>query len=396
VADDLPPPLDWQAAGIGPGPDVPIERRVTRDNWRLYPFSRWAFQHARELVPSRALPAAATPRPLPAAPVDLAGLTFTDPAGGERTLANFLATGYHDALLVLHRGRLAWAHLANGMGLDRPHMLFSVTKSLVGVAAERLLARGLLDPETKAGEAVPALAGSGFAPATLRHLLDMTDGVAFDETYADPTAQVHLYSAAYWTPQAGLGGTLAALAGLSGPAEPPGLSFRYRTPVADVIGWMLRRMTGRTLAQLVADEVWRPAGCGDEAYMLVDTAGMEIAGTGINASPRDLARIGLWLLEPGQADVLGAILDGGDRALFAAAGLDAARAGGSYRSLWWVDHREPAMLSANGVYGQRLWLDPAHQLCVVTLGSHPVAGNSFTDAAHRALFAAIRARLAGI
>ena len=70
----LPPPIDWTKAGIGPGPDIPVERRVTRENWRLYPFSRWAFQHTRELVPSRAIRRSNAPRALPESLANLAEL----------------------------------------------------------------------------------------------------------------------------------------------------------------------------------------------------------------------------------------------------------------------------------------------------------------------------------
>jgi len=388
----LPPPLDWRESGIGPGPDVPPDRRVTRDNWRLWPFSRWAFQHARELVPSCGLPRAAVPRRLLERPVDLAPLALTGEDGAVVSWAQFLDCTYTDALIVLHRGAIVFEHYANGMTRETPHMAFSVTKSLVGLVAERLIAAGGIDPALRVGEAVPELATSAFAAASLRQLLDMTDGAAFDEDYANPDADVHLYSAAYWTPAAGHGGVLAMLPGLSRRDAEPGRAFRYRTPVGDVAGLVLRRATGRTLAGLVADHVWLPAGCCDEAYMLVDTAGMEIAGTGFNATARDMARIALWLLEPAQTAMVAGLLAGGDRALFDAF-VPPERQGGSYRSFWWIDHGAPPTLAANGVFGQRLWLDPANELAVIRFGSHPIAGNSFTETLHKSAYSALRAAL---
>lgn len=390
----LPPPIDWQVGGLGPGPDVSPERRVTRDNWRLYPYSRWAFQHTRELVPSRGLPRADAPRALPVRPVDLSKLIFSGDGGERIGWLDFLASVYTDALVVVHRGVIVHEYYANGMAPDAPHMLFSVTKSIVGLVAERLIAAGTLDPQVTVVDLVPELAPSAFATASLRHLLDMTDGVAFDENYADPQADVHLYSAAYWTPAAGHDGVLGALARLIRRTGDAGSVFRYRTPVADALGVMLRRATGWRLADLVAEHVWAPAGCGDDAHMLVDTAGMEIAGTGLNATARDMARVAAWLLEEEQRPLLRTVLAGGDRALYEASGHPT-RPGGSYRSLWWIDHGTPPTLAANGVYGQRLWLDPDNDLAVIGMGSHPVAGNSFTDPLHRPAFAALRAALTG-
>jgi CubicO group peptidase (beta-lactamase class C family) len=375
----LPPPIDWREAGIGPGFELPPAVRVTRENWRLYPWSRWAFQHARELVPSRALASGPRARALPELPV---ALDWSD----------FLAATYTDAVLVLHRGAIIHEAYANGMTAATPHMLFSITKSIVGLLAELLIAAGQVDPFAKVEAHLPELARTGFAGASVRQLLDMTDGAAFDEDYANPDADVHRYSSAYWTPAAGDGGVLGALAALTGRAAEPGAQFRYRTAAADVLGHLLRRATGMRLADLVARHLWHPAGCGDEAYMLVDTSGLEMAGTGLNATARDLARVALWLLEPGQRWLVDAIAAGGDRALFAAAYGDV-RPGGSYRSLWWIDHDAPS-LAANGVFGQRLWIDPAAELAVVKLGSHPVAGNVHTEAEHRAAFAALREALA--
>lgn len=390
---NLPPSLDWQSAGIGPGPDVPPEYRVTRENWRLYPFSRWAFQHTRELVPSRAIPPSHQPRALDFAPIDLASLAFDDGEGQRITWPEFLEQTYTDALLVLHQGKIVHEYHANGMTPAKPHMLFSITKSIVGLVVERLIATNAIDPAAKVADLLPELAGTGFAPATIRHLLDMTDGAAFDEDYGNPDAQVHLYSGAYWRPERGLEGIAGALAKLTGSVAPPGEHFSYRTPVADVLGMVLRRVTGRSLSTLIADLIWHPAGCCDETYMLLDTAGLEIAGTGLNATPSDLTRLALWLLEPDQNALLARILSGGDRRLFAQSRY-AIRPDGSYRSFWWIDHGANLSIAALGVFGQRLYIEPENDLAVIRVGSHPVASNLFTDAIHRNAIAALRERLA--
>ncbi|MBO9711689.1 serine hydrolase [Sphingomonas sp.] len=369
----LPPPLDWREAGIGPGPDVPAERRVTRANWRTWPYTRWAFQHARELVPSVALPGG-SPRALPERPVDLGWNAF-------------LAETYTDAALVLHRGAIVYERYFNGMTPATPHMAFSITKSIAGIVAERLIDAGRLDAEAKVEALLPELAASGFADATVRQVLDMTDGAAFDEDYANPDAEVHRYSAAYWGDSTE--GVLGALPMLTRRSAAPGAQFRYRTAAADVLAHLLRRATGERLAALVAREVWQPSGCGDEAHMLVDTSGLEMAGTGLNATARDLARVGLWLIE--ERRLLAGLAEGGDRALFDAA-YGEVRPGGSYRSLWWIDH-DSGLIAANGVFGQRLWIDPAAELVVVKLGSHPVTSNGFTEALHRAQFARLRETL---
>jgi hypothetical protein len=112
----LPPPLDWQIAKIGPGQEVPPEHRVTRENWRLYPYSRWAFQHTRELVPSRALCRSIAPRPLDEDFVPLDDLPIVgDGAGGAISWAEFEAQTYTDAMLIIHNGAIIHERYYNSM-----------------------------------------------------------------------------------------------------------------------------------------------------------------------------------------------------------------------------------------------------------------------------------------
>lgn len=391
----LPPPLDWSEAGIGPGPDVPVDRRVTRENWRLYPFSRWAFQHTRELVPSRAIRRSTMPRDLSEDRVDLTQLALDDGAGGSMIWEDFVAATYTDALIVLRKGAIVYETYRNGMTPQTLHHCFSVTKSFVGLIAEILIASGDLDPVRSVTAYVPELAESGFAAACVRDLMDMTDGVAFDEDYANPDADVHRYSASYWTPALATGGARETLSRLVSRDAEPGRRFSYRTPVSDALGWTIERATGCRLADLFAEHLWQPAGCVDDGLMLVDTAGHEIAASGLNVTARDLARLALLMLEENPSIPPAArqsIFEGGDRALLAAS-RHAERAGGSYRSQWWVSHNPHSGISALGVYGQRVYLEPGTGLALIRFGSHPMASSAFTDAVHRNALDALRRAL---
>lgn len=392
---DMPPRLDWPEACIGPGLEVPPARRVTRANWRTYPFNRWAFQHTRELVPSRALVASCAARPLETHEAGLDRLRFEAPGGRVLSLADYEAETFADGLIVLWRGAIVRESYSNGMTPATPHHAFSVTKSFVGLIAEMLTARGLLDPDAPATEYVPELSGSAFGPARVRHLLDMTDGAAFDEDYANPDADVHLYSAAYWKPEAARGGARETLARLSRRDHPPGRGFSYRTPVADALGWVIARASGKRLATLFEELLWHPAGCAGPGHFLVDVAGDEIAASGLNASLRDLARLALLFLEGTPAIPAAArasILEGGNPGLFENSRY-AERLPGSYRSQWWIGGGARKSASAIGVYGQRVYLEPESGFGFIRLGSYPTPSNQPTDALHAAAIAAVRAHL---
>ncbi|MBB4630788.1 serine hydrolase domain-containing protein [Sphingosinicella soli] len=385
-----PPPIDWREAGLGSGADVPEDRRVTGANWRTWPFNRWAFQHTRQLVPSVSLEGAETAAPLAERPADLSALRFAGEDGATIDWEAYVASTYTDAMIVLHRGAVVYETYRNGMTAATPHHLFSITKSIVGVVAETLIADGTVSEALATEDAVPELGMSAFAGTTLRQLIDMTDGIAFNEDYADLASDVHRYSASYWTPEAAPDGTLPVLAALDRRDAPPGTAFRYRTPIADAAAWVLRRATGRTLAGLVAERVWKPAGCGDAAHFLLDTGGHEIAGSGLNATARDLARLAQFLMAGGP--VAETLIGGGDRALFAA-GAANMRPDHSYRGFWWVNHAPPRALMAMGVYGQRLHIEPGNDLAIIRLASTPLPSNMASDPLHVRAFKALRDHL---
>lgn len=311
-------------------------------DWKAAPHRPWAFRNVERFLPTARVTAATTPRLLSA--------RTSDAEWGD-----CLDAIHATSALAIRHGALSLETYRQGMtGHDR-HTLFSITKSIVGLAALILVDGGAVHLEKSAAHYVPELAGTAFGRATLGELLDMRDGMPFGEDYADARAEIHTYSRHYWGETQG--GTLSALASLSRRIQHPG-RFAYRTPVADVIGWILRRATGCSLTSLISELIWKPIGAEADALMILDTAGVEIAGTGFTARPRDLARLALALLDrdgsPFPESVVARLFAGGDRPAFAKAGYKTRQAW-SYTGLFW--HLGGARLGALGVHGQRLLID---------------------------------------
>lgn len=354
---------------------------VTRANWRTYPHSVWAFQSIASFLPTRTISRGDRPvRVLETGPDLSTALDWP----------RFEVETHVDGLMVLHAKRIVHQSYRNGMTATTPHMAFSITKSIVGLTAELLADAGAIDLERPASAYVAELAGTAFGSATLRDLMDQRDGVGFDEDYATPDAGIHLYSAHYWGEAEG--GVEAVLPTV-GPVV-PGRAFLYRTPPADVVGWALRRATGRTLSDLVGDLIWSRIGAEQDAFFALDHDGHEIAGAAFNCCLPDLARLALALGTPGvlPSGVIARLFRGGERAAYDASPYAAERPGWSYRSFWWVQHDAPA-LNAMGVFGQRLMWRPADDLILVRFGSNPTAANTPNDALHFAALAAVTARL---
>lgn len=274
----------------------------------------------------------------------------------------------------------------------------SVTKSLTGVLAATLAAEGTLDPEKPVTDYVPELAGSAFGTATVRQVMDMTTLLDYSEDYADPDAEIWQYARAT-NPFAPAGdgpdGTLAYLQTLR-PAGPHGQAFGYKTPNADVLGWIVARASGMPLGELLAARIWSRLGMEQDGYYQVDAVGTASAGGGFSGGLRDMGRFGELLRNEGlwrgeqvlPALAIADIRRGGSVSDFETSGHPGL-GGWSYRNLWWITNNAHGAYAARGVHGQTVYIDPVAEMTIVRFASHPVAGNAANDATSLPAYAAL-------
>ena len=131
--------------------------------------------------------------------------------------------------------------------------------------------------------------------------------------------------------------------------------------------------TGRRLAQLLSDELWRKLGMEESANMTVDAAGYALADGGLNACLRDYGRFGQMILENGGGVVPASWIEAtraGDHTLFGDP-YTAVLPDGAYRNQFWVEDRASRNLMARGVFGQLIHIDFERQVVVAKLSSWP-------------------------
>jgi hypothetical protein len=276
----------------------------------------------------------------------------------------------------------------------------SMTKSLTGLLAEILVAEGRLDDTALVATIIPELEGSAFGNATVRQVMDMTTGLSYSEDYADPEADIWIYSRA--------ASPLPKPAGYDGPdgyfeylqtVRPEGEhgdAFHYKTINTDALGWIISRVSGLEVTELLSERIWRRMGAEQDAYMTVDGKGVPFAGGGLSAGLRDLGRIGLLMLGEGvingerlfPADAVVNIRRGGSKSAFAKAGYSTLE-GGSYRGMWWLFHNENGAYAARGVHGQTIYVDPTADMVIVRFASFPTAKNGKIDPTSLPAYAAV-------
>jgi CubicO group peptidase (beta-lactamase class C family) len=386
------------------------ETQVTLANWRMSPFNRWSFHHVRELLPTADIPHDPTNvRDLPVAPVALDDLRVAGAGGNALTLDRALEATSTDALVVLRKGRIVLERYANGMTERTPHILMSVSKSMLGLVAGILAGRGALDVSRPVTDIIPELRATAWAGATIGQLLDMRTGVAFNEDYLAASGPMIAYrKAAGWNPlepgdpASDLRSFFRELRDTDGPH---GGRFWYVSPNTDLLGWVLERAAGKRYADLVSEVLWQPAGAADSAYITVDRLGAPRAAGGMCVTARDLARIGQLVLEGGSragkqiipSSWLETIANDGDRHAWAAGNLASYYPGVPlhYRAKWYVERSNPPLLFCLGIHGQNLFVDTANAIVIAKLSSQaPPLDVDLIGLTHR-LVSALRGALGG-
>jgi CubicO group peptidase (beta-lactamase class C family) len=158
-------------------------KEVTLANWRSSPFSTWSFQSVNEIVPS-AMIAGNGLSEGPVVPLgNLASLIVSDPNGLPVSLLDFLSQSQTDSFVVMRDGAIVGEWYAPTCDRLKPHLLFSVSKSITGILAGILEDKVLLSTSDLVVRYVPEAAGSAYGDATVRHLLDMEVALDFNEDY---------------------------------------------------------------------------------------------------------------------------------------------------------------------------------------------------------------------
>ena len=274
----------------------------------------------------------------------------------------YLEATHTTAFIVLHGDTLLYEGYFNGASKESVQTSFSMAKSfastLVGIAIEEGHIASLDDPVT---DYIPELGDRDprFAEITIRHLITMASGLAFERVWSpwsDP-------SITYW----GLDGRAAALN--TEIAEPPGLRFHYNDYNPLLIGMVLERATGIHVAEYLETRLWQPMGAEADGSWSLDSerSGFEKMFVGVNGRAIDIAKLGWLFLNEGR---------NGDRQVVPAAWVEEATRSDTttdpaarYQYGWWVDEsRNPGAYYAEGDLCQFIYVDPDVDLVIVRHG----------------------------
>ena len=284
------------------------------------------------------------------------------------SLDKFMDIQKNVGIVILHNGEIRLEKYKSNMDKDTRWISFSITKSisstLIGAAIADGFIKSIDDPVTNY---IPELVGSGYDGVSIRHVLTMSSGVAWDENYTDTESDVSKFQ--YVTPELGQDPTIAYMQKLKRELE-PGIHFNYNTGETNLIGVLVSNATGKKISQYLSEKIWTTFGMEHEANWLLNAGVSEHGGCCISATVRDYARFGQFVLEEMSADNPCVV----PKDWFIEAGkkqISFGNENGGYGYQWWVSNEDS--FSAIGIFGQQIFIDPSRNLVIAIISNWDTA-----------------------
>lgn len=360
-----------------------------------FPALRYSVNHMREFFPSRRVLSAKDDYYTLRTKHDkeIESIVFT-PWNSETPMnwQEFLDANYTDGIIILHKGKIVYETYPAGLTPDGIHTAMSVSKSFAGTIASILIAEGQIDPNKFISYYIPELTDSAFGDATVQQVLDMTTSVDYTEDYTNPNAGVWQYAESgnpfrpdNYTGPYDYYEYLATLKKI--PGQEHGEKFEYKTVNTEVIGWVISKVTNKSITELISEKIWVPMGAKYDGYYLVDPAGIAYAGGGFSLNLNDMAIFGEMIRNHGKLgryeviskEAVEEFSSGGDPELFAKGGEYPLLKGWSYHNFWWITNNEHKAFMARGVHGQAIYIDPVAEMVIVRFASNPLSSNKYID-----------------
>jgi CubicO group peptidase (beta-lactamase class C family) len=354
-----------EASTFGAGQKFPVGDRHT---WLSPKFLVGSFSRYDTIFPSQRVAPAPHPWKFKRAAVEP---EISYEFGGRRqSLADYLGHFPVTGLLLLQGDTILFERYQYGRTESDRFMSASMAKSVVSLLAGVALADGRIQSlDDPAARYVPELAGTPYGETPLRALLQMSSGIEVDVAGGDrKDSRTEKLIDGIFTPGAN---PVAVLAECRRRIAPPDTHFQYSSGDTEMVGLIVRRVTGNSLTAYLSEKLWSPMGAEAAATWWADTSGQEMPFSGFNAVLRDYARLGRLLAHEGEWNgrqlipksylIAATTNRAGDRHLVPGAATPYY----GYGFQFWIFPGERRMFVLRGAQSQYVFVDPASKLVLV-------------------------------
>ncbi len=292
--------------------------------------------------------------------------------GKRRFVDDYMERNRVTGLLALHNGVIRLERYAHGADETSLFTSFSVAKSIVSTLVGRAIHDGLIESVTDPIDRyVPVLSQSNYAGVSTENVLQMSSGIAFSEKYFSETSDIsRMWEQAVERHRRPINDFLMDYARPYAPGE----KFNYKGVDTQALGWLLTEASGMTLADYASQALWKPLGMAADGSWTVDSEeedAMEIAFAGVNARLRDYGRFGLLMAQDGVWEGE-RLLPEGWVAQATVPSLPQLLPGKpydgyplGYQYQWWTLPWGEGVFTAQGLYGQFVYVDRVNGLVLV-------------------------------
>ncbi len=336
------------------------------------------FKNYNEIFPTRLIHKSQTPYPLTYNLMDLSAVKYK--YQGEDFLINDFIEEFKIAgLIVVRDGVILYENYNFGNDASTKWISFSVTKSITSMLLGAAIKDGFIDSvDSKVTKYLPQLIDSNYKDVSIEQVLHMSSGIDWNEDYQDPKSDVSIAGALNSL-------TLYEYLNTLDTAVSPGSKFNYNTGETNLIGGIVRSAIGNNLSSYLEQKIWSSFGMEFDAYWAVDSEfEQELGGCCLNATLRDYARIGIFAMTNG-------MLTDGSRVLPKDWMIDSTTPSPTYPYYgyqWWLDGQGFQSFSADGIFGQFIWVDPVSKTVIAMHGARDMAGVNSYVGGHRFNFIA--------
>jgi len=196
------------------------------------------------------------------------------------------------AFLIIHDDSIRHEQYWEGYSGSSHTNAFSMAKSIVSILTGIAIEEGKIESvDQKVGDLIDGYSEGLASELTIKHLLTMSSGINFDESYLSPFA---------FPAYAYFGSDLKRLVAKYEVTEQPGEVFEYLSGNTQLLSFILEKKTGMKVADYASEKLWNPLGAKHSAYWSLDYEnGYEKAYCCFNSNARDFARIGQLYLKNG-------------------------------------------------------------------------------------------------
>ncbi len=268
------------------------------------------------------------------------------------------------AFLIIHNDSLLYERYYENGGKTQLSNSFSVAKSIVNILCGIALKEGKIKSlDEPIGNYLPEYKEGARAQIKIRHLLSMSSGLDWDESYSS------LFSP---TTEAYYGTDIHRLISRFNVVNTPGTVCAYKTIDVQLLCEVLTKACGESISQYASEKLWKKVGAAQTALWATDHKdGEEKAYCCFSAEASDFARIGQLYLDSGSWKG-SSIVDKNFMKLSVKPNMlkdDEGNVTDYYGYLWWVmNYQNENIFYARGIKGQYVIVVPSKRIIIVRLG----------------------------